>query len=361
MAKALDWFEGSALRDDFKAKFLCAQYRRLTMEYDLVWLAPQAVLVSADPMTVVKDPNPTTCDLLAPPAPAVPKSPSRGADIDKFTFPSREATPVKQYAECGVRAEPIAEEDEDCNLEAAPIKSCAGGDSKDAPVMEENGELTPDTKDSAEVQQPQLAQSISRPSVAMSMGLNVSMMATASSDEDARTAHTLSKCYNVVLDQALSRKLVPCEDFITMCLNNNVGLITRVNLSKELKSIGGSYPPELVEKHGIRHQDVLVMDFDGGVPEKKDFRQMLASARRLDGNKAVLVHCKGGFGRSVLMACVYLVDRFDVPGSALLGWARIVRPGAITTVDQEVFLSKLRGADDLAKALGTGTCPCKFW
>lgn len=63
--------------------------------------------------------------------------------------------------------------------------------------------------------------------------------------------------YDVVMDQALSRKLVPCEDFITMCLNSNVGLIMWVNFSKELKSIGGSYPPELVEKHGIRHQELL--------------------------------------------------------------------------------------------------------
>eukprot|EP00972_Heterocapsa_arctica_P115713 16449330-Heterocapsa_arctica.AAC.1 len=45
-----------------------------------------------------------------------------------------------------------------------------------------------------------------------------------------------------------------------------------------------------------------------------------------DARKAVLVHCKGGFGRSVVFACCLLIWEHDIPGRQLLGWVRVVRP-----------------------------------
>merc|ERR1719188_2778471 len=71
-----------------------------------------------------------------------------------------------------------------------------------------------------------------------------------------------------------------------------------------------------------------------------------------EGYGAILVHCKGGFGRSVVLSCILLIHMFDVPGRSVLGWSRIARPGAITTPEQEAFLCKLRGRADLQKRVG---------
>merc|ERR1719162_1221399 len=103
----------------------------------------------------------------------------------------------------------------------------------------------------------------------------------------------------------------------------------------------------------LRAQEVGFIVKNGGVPGPDLIHELLqspiAADRDIEGPRAILVHCKAGFGRSVVVACCLLIHWYDLPGRAVLGWARILRPGAITTVAQEVFLTRLRGRRDLEK------------
>lgn len=64
---------------------------------------------------------------------------------------------------------------------------------------------------------------------------------------------------------------------------------------------------------------------------------------------AILVHCKGGFGRSVVLAACLAIERVDISGAAALGLFRIMRPGAITTRRQEIFLTSFKGSADVRR------------
>mmetsp|Transcript_83031 Transcript_83031/g.247719 ORF Transcript_83031/g.247719 Transcript_83031/m.247719 type:complete len:143 (-) Transcript_83031:186-614(-) len=116
-----------------------------------------------------------------------------------------------------------------------------------------------------------------------------------------------------------------------------------------------SYSDRALEPYGIRHANVRVVDREGGLPKKKDFAKALEVARDFwdqDPSGAVFVHCKGGFGRSVILACCLAIERFDVSGRAMLGWARIARPGAFTSPKQEMFIAGLKGREDVRTAAG---------
>eukprot|EP00931_Biecheleriopsis_adriatica_P073440 TRINITY_DN47722_c0_g1_i1.p1 TRINITY_DN47722_c0_g1~~TRINITY_DN47722_c0_g1_i1.p1 ORF type:complete len:532 (+),score=124.33 TRINITY_DN47722_c0_g1_i1:42-1598(+) len=142
------------------------------------------------------------------------------------------------------------------------------------------------------------------------------------------------------------------------CKNANISLMVRANFSNEpgLKEIGGSYDAKAFTSKGIGQVDVGFDDVKGGVPPVKLISTMLerCTASASERRAAVLVHCKAGFGRSMVYAACWLIHKFDVPGSSLLGWLRMCRPGAITTPDQEKFLQKLSGKQDLQKLLPSG-------
>lgn len=140
-------------------------------------------------------------------------------------------------------------------------------------------------------------------------------------------------------------------DFVTFLQRCGVGLVVRANFDREpgMPHRGASYGDTAFEAFGIAQTNIRVLDQDGGVPRPRDILRCLDECAKTtpeDGG-AVLIHCKGGFGRSVVLACCLAIDRLDVPGRALLGWARIVRPGSVTTASQERFLKRLRGREDL--------------
>lgn len=60
----------------------------------------------------------------------------------------------------------------------------------------------------------------------------------------------------------------------------------------------------------------------------------------LEEGSAVMVHCRGGFGRAGTIAARLLIERGMEPLEAIAA-VRKARPGAIETVAQECFLSTL--------------------
>jgi predicted protein tyrosine phosphatase len=78
---------------------------------------------------------------------------------------------------------------------------------------------------------------------------------------------------------------------------------------------------------------------DFGAPES-DFSDVIAhllSALEEDGR--VLIHCKGGQGRSGMLAMRLLVEQGEKPVTALKR-IRDVRPGAVETKEQEIWASQ---------------------
>lgn len=150
------------------------------------------------------------------------------------------------------------------------------------------------------------------------------------------------------------------SDFVTWCREISVPLIVRLNYVDEhgIGRFGGSYDAEQMQRHGIRHLSLPVPDVKGGLPDACTLRHVLQETEKLQDWEAVLFHCKAGFGRSMVAACCHLIWRHNVPGRSLVGWARIVRPGAVTTPEQETFLLNLKGAADLGKYLGDKPQSC---
>merc|ERR1712083_883907 len=101
----------------------------------------------------------------------------------------------------------------------------------------------------------------------------------------------------------------------------------------------GSYDREKFVANGIEHLDAPVSDELGAVPPKDVVARVgNACQSRVENGEAIVFHCKSGFGRSLVFACYVTNLCLKIPGSTLLAWARLTRPGAITTPEQERFV-----------------------
>lgn len=129
-------------------------------------------------------------------------------------------------------------------------------------------------------------------------------------------------------------------DFVSFLRLCGVGLVLRGNFQSE-PGLPRSYDSSRLVAHGFQHADIPIVDQCGGLPSEVDFARIrelsktFEKANMFEGANAIALHCKGGFGRSVTLACHLVMMEYDIPGRALLGWIRIARPGAITSVSQE--------------------------
>lgn len=145
-------------------------------------------------------------------------------------------------------------------------------------------------------------------------------------------------------------------DFVTLLRSAGVRSIIRMNFDDERgMPAEGGYDPKTFTALGFTHFDLPCPDNNGMLPKPADVRTALR-AQRPDEEGAdrggVFVHCKAGFGRSVVLACCLAIERLDIPGAALLGWARIVRLGSVNTPQQEMMLKSFRGRNDVRRYAG---------
>jgi protein-tyrosine phosphatase len=106
---------------------------------------------------------------------------------------------------------------------------------------------------------------------------------------------------------------------------------------------------ELVQKLGMRWIHLPIRDVD--VPDQR-FENGWAAAgpeihERLRAGEKILIHCRGGIGRTGLVAGLILVERGCAPREAIQQ-VRAVRRGAIETIAQECYVlrAKTRGERD---------------
>ncbi|CAK0845809.1 unnamed protein product [Prorocentrum cordatum] len=316
MARDLGWLSKDSVKDGVVAALAASKFWKITCQYDGAWLVPGAIFVMADPMTTIHDPNPATCAAFRRECGDDPELEEASLDDLRGLTKCTAAPPMVLLPPSAVCGDAEGEE------EAAP----------DPLVSTAASERDRDGADD--------------------------LLAGAS-------VHTVCKAYGAGAGGPKGCGQWPgAKPFVDFLLEEGIGTVVRVNMPDEqgLAEIGGSYDARLLAEHRIRHEDVFVSDSKadskGAVPPSGVIRRFfrLVGDTSPEGCGAVLVHCKGGFGRSVFMACLLIIYRYDVPGRGLLGWVRIARPGAITTPEQEAALRSITGREDLCRKYGV---PCE--
>ncbi|CAK0810346.1 unnamed protein product, partial [Prorocentrum cordatum] len=332
LAKNLRWLS-SGPGENVHVSLSISQQLRMLAEYDAAWMIPDKVLVMADPMTTIRDPNPTTCSHFS----GRPRVEESIWDMEPPVMKRQDATHQRQVTA------------DTCDTSNPDSDSLSAGGALGPPCTGFKLKM--------------IFEKINSGSTTLRDDDHPGENAEDGSSKDS-IASVCKRDNRDGLGVSKARSDVVIPDFVTFCHMNRISTIVRTNSGQEegLVEDGGSYHPSQVYRHGIRHVDMFVNDTKGSLPSVEVIWQFLDLARQMgllkenadglsDESPALLVHCKSGFGRSVLLACCLIIFAYDVPGRALLGWARLVRPGAITVREQELFLCGLDGREDLQRMI----------
>lgn len=100
---------------------------------------------------------------------------------------------------------------------------------------------------------------------------------------------------------------------------------------------------QAASKHGIEWHHLPIRD--GSVPDSRFHQRWPVTGARLRGHlragRSVVIHCKGGLGRSGMIAARLLVELGWDPEHAIKE-VRRARPGAIETAAQEEHVRRLK-------------------
>ena len=107
----------------------------------------------------------------------------------------------------------------------------------------------------------------------------------------------------------------------------------------EFRLLGIENLPSEVATQGMNWRHLPIRDVD--VPDERFNRlwpRLGAEIHQcLDAGERILIHCRGGLGRTGLLAAVILVERGCTPKEAIKR-VRAARPGTIETAAQESFV-----------------------
>lgn len=325
------WLTDAVLgEDDSLSSWLC-HYKSMCAVYDAAWLVPGLLMVSADPTTTVCDPNPITCCSLFPDS----------VDTDQAEKPHVSPSKTDVPSTCDSNEIPTS-----CDLSRRTSQALVESESLDIIDVDEDDLVASRTASSPPSPRSSLSQS--------------------DAVEDTYSVDTVCKNYGHEnnagyykhvhsIDRDLKTSNGRPKDFVSFLEGSGVSLIIRTNFVNE-PGMTKEYEASELLAYGIAHADVKVEDRRGGLPTVPSIQAALEhTSDYMHGvGDGVLVHCKGGFGRSVTLSCCLLIDRFNIPGAALLAWVRLCRPGAVTTLKQERFLRSFRGRADLHLYLRNG-------
>lgn len=121
--------------------------------------------------------------------------------------------------------------------------------------------------------------------------------------------------------------------------------------SSELRELDVEALPEAVEERGLEWHQVPIRDRDipGIAGEARWFWASTRIHRALANGERVLLHCKGGLGRSGLLAARVLVER-GMDARDAIAAVRAVRQGAIETSEQEAYVERVQRVATLPTA-----------
>ncbi len=103
----------------------------------------------------------------------------------------------------------------------------------------------------------------------------------------------------------------------------------------EMRETGAEELGEMLERHNVCWLHLPLSDYQGlaGANAVTWDKSSAKLHSELDAGKGILVHCRGGHGRSGMIALRLMVERGEEPEAALKR-LRAVRPGAIETKEQ---------------------------
>ncbi|MBI3948167.1 MAG: cyclin-dependent kinase inhibitor 3 family protein [Armatimonadetes bacterium] len=132
-------------------------------------------------------------------------------------------------------------------------------------------------------------------------------------------------------------------DLARLCGHYRADVLVSLIEAHELKLLAIPALYEQAEAHGLRVirfpiRDVSVPAFTAGL------RDLVAHVLALvQAGRTVVVHCRGGLGRTGLVAACALVAAGHDPAAAM-ATVRRARPGAIETREQEEYVSRFQAA-----------------
>ncbi|WP_338603420.1 dual specificity protein phosphatase family protein [Sulfolobus tengchongensis] len=94
-----------------------------------------------------------------------------------------------------------------------------------------------------------------------------------------------------------------------------------------------------LKSHGFKYLHVPIPD--GGIPTDSQFITIMRWL--LSEKEGNLVHCIGGLGRTGTILASYLILIEGLDASSAIDEVRSVRPGAVGSYEQEMFLLRVEG------------------
>jgi len=362
------WIEQELFSDEIHASIVCSRYNALASTYDAAWVVPGSIFLCADPITVIADPNPGTFTELWP------------RPLEEVAGSASEHSPPTPISPVGFQFQVKTVDFQFQGLESPPLEPPSSG-----PAFSEGSEYlivevlgvempTPRDRPAQEENLPTSLKRIARPPAISIPDKDIQkVLATPEPLEidpvspGGRTDRdsTATVCKDYSDENRTSSKGSgdgsKAQPFFGLLQELCIKTVIRANYLQESGMETQSYDRKRVQALGFKHVDLPYPDYNGAVPPAEAISKLLRVSRRLQASKvadAMCIHCKGGFGRSGVYASCVAIDRFDVSGEAMLGWVRIVRPGAITTPDQEQFLCSLTGRASLDNLVASAAGCC---
>ncbi len=113
-------------------------------------------------------------------------------------------------------------------------------------------------------------------------------------------------------------------------------LVVSMTETAEMAGLGAADLPEWLTAQGIRWLHFPVADYQTP-PANADWRSLSAQVHAaLAPGARVLLHCRGGLGRSGMVALRLMIEAGEDPDRALAR-LRAARPGAVETPQQEAW------------------------
>jgi len=115
-------------------------------------------------------------------------------------------------------------------------------------------------------------------------------------------------------------------------------LVVSMTEATEMAALGVADLPARLAQAGVAWRHFPIIDFGTPAPEALPAWSLLSAELHaaLDRGEGVLLHCRGGLGRSGMIALRLMVERGEQPETALAR-LRQIRPGAVETGEQQVW------------------------